>query len=247
MHNTICESCMTRNYRPVLHDRSIGGLRNKYKGAHIAVVGASPTAVLYVPHSTDVSIAVNGAALLSEEFDYFVCSDPDAPARPWFGRKCAKIRVIAMSIATMDRQLYPSEFDGHIDRRAVPWGSQHRITAPPPVQPHYVFHCSFPSKGELEAFSGGWSTNLMVRGTVAGQAIQLAFIMGAAEISLFGCSYSRDTSRSENHYSYQCQQHQIGCIQTYHIEAMNTYISIIRQHGVPVNVIGPSALTCPPS
>lgn len=221
----------------------ISELHDRHRGRSVAIVGSSPSATLFTPQICDISIGLNGSALLGYRFDYFMCSDPDSHKRDWFYVDCSVSRVIAASIASMDFFLYPEALSHTLRQRvAAGWSDQYAIRLPVPRKPHFFYYRRLPTKSGLDNFKAKRTDVLMVRGTVAGEAVQLAYLMGASSITLFGCSFSRESSGTDRHYFYESDQDQIGEIKRFQLESMNLYLSVVRSQGVRVVIVGPTEL-----
>ena len=209
-------------------------LRGVYKNSTIAVVGSSPTAQLY-KGDCDISIAVNGAALLGPRFNYFLCGDWKAPLRDWWTVDTADVRVIATLVSLMDYQLYPEDKFPGLERNAVPAHEAKKVSKqPPPIHPHLTFRYRSHKRGILN----DKNNFLMYRGTVSCCAAQLAFIMGCKHIKLYGCEFSGAKS---NHYFYEANH--IGSVRKTMIQVMDSVLGEIRNKGVRVTVYGKTNLT----
>lgn len=217
----------------------INQLRGIHAGATISIVGSSPTAKSFCPKECDVSIGVNGAALLGPYFNYFLCMTRDAAEHDWFDRDCSRSRIIGSKIATLDYRLYPATFDATLGQRKL---YIEEPDLPEPARPHFIFAARSPTEQGVEALLERRAEALMTHGTTAGQAVQLAFLMGASCIQLYGCSFSADTSGKPGHYFYDAPQQQTGWISTDQIHFMELYLSLVRREGAKVVVHGESAL-----
>lgn len=212
--------------------------------ATIAVVGSAPSARFFDPGKCDVSIGVNGAALLGCRFDYFQCSDHEAPQRDWFQVDCARTRIIAAQIASMDSFLYPPEFDDRLPGRlALKRPFQRVMRLPQPRVPHLFYFVSVPNESRLRDLEQRKAKTLLAGATISGQAVQLAYLMGAARIDLYGCSFSQSTSKKPEHYFYQAAPGHIGAVELRQLEAMDRLLSVIRGQGVRIVVHGPTELS----
>lgn len=210
----------------------IAHLHNKHVGSHVAIIGSSPSALLY-SGDCDVSIGVNGASLLGYQFDYYVVGDPHAPDREWFTAKCARSRIIANIVATLDRQLYPDYLYPNLDRRAIFDNTQSHLVAdiPQPVSPHHWFPYA-PIEDHLILRLNPF---LMYHGTITCSTLQLAWMMGAREIDLFGCAFSADHG-----YFYQAKLP--GRVGERQVRTMQNCIDVLRSDGVIIRIHGKSVL-----
>jgi hypothetical protein len=216
----------------------------RHPAATIAVVGSAPTATRFDPALADVAIGVNGAALLGHRFDYYLCADQAAPSRDWFAARCAPCRVIARSIASCDRQLYPDDFGPLIPARVAAdfWG-QDAIELPEPRPPHCIYTMLPLNESGLERLSRRRAGGLMVEATISGQAVQLAWLMGAARVRLFGCRFSVATSGGPGHYFYPASRDETGLVRERQRVTMDRYLAFLRRRGVFVVIHGDSTLT----
>lgn len=209
----------------------ISSLAGKHCESKTAVIGSGPTASLY-RGDCDISIAVNGAALLPYRFNYFMCGDVTSPERNWFYVDCADIRVIADLVATCDKKLYPVSKYPKIKRITTHQHLRCNLgTVPNPEPPHIVFsYCPF--KAEKLSRQNDF---LMYGGTVSCCALQLAWIMGAKKIDIYGCPFSH----SAGSYFYHCGDP--GAVTKSQKDVMQSVIDIIRAD-TEVNIVGNSLL-----
>jgi hypothetical protein len=210
----------------------IKSLYDVHKGAAIAIVGSGPTAVDFTHNKCDISIGVNGAAKLGEKLDYFMCGDSRSSLFDWFRIDCSKIRVIAKITAAQDRILYPDELFPHIVRAAVSTPKQNSIELPKPVEPHITFMYRWFKPDRLKKDMN----YLMFGGTISCCAVQLAYIMGASKIVLYGCCFN-STGR---HYFYNTRRP--GSISDNQRVVMNTAIGEIKNRGVEFKIVGDTML-----
>lgn len=218
----------------------LDSLVQRHEGADIAVIGASPTAAGFAGRE-DVSIAVNGAARLGPRFDYYMCADPRATDQAWFHLDCAETRVMAVNVASMDYLLYP---EGSLRmRESLPWDRQHELALPQPKPPHLIYCLGQLSDGALQQLLERDTDHLLMGGTIACQAIQLAYLMGAKSVHLYGCSFSLATSGGPNHYFFPQDGHATGELRADQLRVMNFVLARIRAHSVEVVVHGPSAIS----
>ena len=205
-------------------------LHRKFPQSEIAIIGSGPSAKQFSGQG-DVSIAVNGAALLEHQFDFFLYGDRKAPEREWSKVDCAQTRVVAHHVAATDELLYPKGKYPDLERVAKPQ-SVDQIQLPPPVAPHLHF--------QYEAFElGKVSRNnnfLMYGGTISCCAVQLAFMLGAKRVLLFGCEYSHQTASY-----FRFLQH-TGSISDDQRNVMNLTLAKLRQVGVAVAAFGKTTL-----
>jgi hypothetical protein len=198
----------------------INSLRDTHKGSTISVVASGPSAVLYDGQG-DVSIGVNGAAMLGPVFDYFLCGDAKSSECDWFHINCSKARVIARLIASKDYQLYPE----HIYKYRL-------RSMPPPVSPHKTFKYGYYNREKLALDK----PRLLYGGTISCCAIQLAKLMGASRIVLFGCNFSHNSGQ----YFYKANK--IGSVSRSQTYVMQDVINVLRTGGIQIDIVGESLL-----
>ena len=210
----------------------IKALHGVHKGATIAVVGSGPTATEFLKGRADISIGVNGAAKLGKRFDYFMCGDAKSSCFDWFNVECSKIRIIAKLTAALDKILYPLELYPDIKRIAVTTPRQGTVKLPPPAVPHLTFMYKWYKPQRL--------TNdmdfLMFGGTISCCAVQLAYLMGAAKVVLYGCGFGG----SRQHYFYRTRR--VGTVSESQRSVMNAVIKDLRERGVRFEIVGDTTL-----
>ena len=252
--------CTQRNpYRPVHRDllpfidssfrRSIDylkGLRGVHKGERIAVLGSGPSLEMF-SGEPKIAIAVNGASEIEQAYRYFICGDPESPRREWFyaSRNSSAVRIVSSFIAPFDEALYPDEGVRTQLRQEGGFESgcrenYHYIPSVRPAAPHAFFlydpisvfdYRVLPISRDQDRFLYG--------GTIAGVAVQLAFVMGASEIHLFGCSLDNESGRN---YCRLLSSTQTGRTIPSQVVGLSKIISAIESEGVPVIVHGRSRL-----
>ena len=152
---------------------------------------------------------MNGAAACAQPYQYFACGDLAAPQQAWFraSRRYGARRIVASYLAPYDDILFPwRRVRWRLRLERLPRGLRARIrrAAEPlydyapsaaPAPGHGWFRYApgaFPASAEdlLRRLRGG---RVVHGATIAGVAVQLAHVMGAAEIHLYGCSMDNDT------------------------------------------------------
>lgn len=201
--------------------------------SEISIVGSGPSATQFNGQG-DLSIAVNGAALLDRQFDFFLYGDRQAPHRIWSKVDCARTRIVARHVATTDELLYPHDVAAYQDlERTTEPQSADQPNLPDPISPHIHF--------EYQEFSANRiaETNefLMYGGTISCCAAQLAMIMGAKKIRLFGCEFSHARG------SYFRKFRHVGQISNRQLETMNEALRVIRSKRIEVVAHGATKLT----
>ena len=111
--------------------------------SEIAIIGSGPSAVQF-DGDCDISIAVNGAAMLPAKFDYFLYGDQQAPDRSWSKIDCASCRVVAHHVAATDRLLYPEADFPDLERIVKPQSANQKCL-PPPAQSRICIFSIAPS------------------------------------------------------------------------------------------------------
>lgn len=210
----------------------IKALHNIYEGATIAIVGSGPTATDFIKSKSDISIGVNGAAKLGKQFDYFMCGDVRSSTFDWFKINCSRVRVIAKLTAALDDILYPITLFPDIKRVAVATTKQSGVKLPPPVKPHLTFEYRWYKPQRLKRDMNF----LMFGGTISCCAVQLAYIMGASKIVLYGCGFTS----TGKHYFYHVRRP--GTISNSQRTVMNAVISEIKKHRVRFETVGNTTL-----
>jgi len=210
-------------------------LRRRHCGDTVSIVASGPSADLFKDGA--VTIGVNGAAFLKHKFDYFLCGDKNSYTKDWFSIDCSYVRVIARLVASMDRILYPDDKFPSLERLAVPQHEQRRIKhLPEPVPPHLTYKYLWYGKGRLNE-----DVNfLMFSGTISCCAVQLAYIMGAKKIELYGCDFHHSR---RSHYFYESKQGQVGRVRPSQREIMDKMLKEVMDKGVKVSIFGQTRLT----
>ena len=219
-------------------------LHNIHHGATVAIVGSGLSAAAFDPAECEVSIAVNGAAMLAERgirFNYFMCGSQHSPRQAWFPVDCAQRRIICVRFALHDRILYPDQVYPDLARQSFPFDDIDTIRLPPPVAPHLTYRYS---RDPAAAFLTGERPfdKLVIGGTIASLAVQTAYLMGAACIQLYGCAFSKQTSQQAGHYFYPTSADQRGSIDDVQIAQMERTLATVRRNGVRIHIVGETAL-----
>ena len=211
-------------------------LRRKCSGDTISIVASGTSAGLF-KDGDNVSIGVNGAALLGCKFDYFLCGDKNSHKKDWFAVECSHVRVVSRQVASMDRILYPDKQFPRLRRITVAQHDQNKVKhIPNPVSPHLTFKYKWYVGNRLDEKMNF----LMFGGTISCCAVQLAYIMGAKAIELYGCNFHHGR---RSHYFYNAERGQIGRVRPSQRETMDKLLKEIMDRGVKVSIFGPSRLT----
>lgn len=199
--------------------------------AEIAIIGSGPSAVRF-DGSADISIAVNGAAMLGATFDFFMYGDRQAPHRSWSTIDCARCRIVAHHVAATDRFLYPDSDFPFLDRSANVQSADQELL-PAPVPPHLHFQYRPFVVGQISRKN----EFLMFGGTIACCAVQLAYAMGASRLKLFGCEFSHRDGDYFKTFSH------VGSVSDRQYQTMEATLKAIRNDRVRVTAYGKSILT----
>ena len=213
---------------------------NKFREIHldktIAVLGSSPTINLYQGNE-DVSIAVNGSVMcdsvrnIGRKIDYFMCGDRYSPDRQWFreSMEICDTRIIPTFIAPFDPIVLPDKSERSFLKRILEKDAGYErngnISFSPEFnniqEPHGIFEYADLWEQEI----GPNQRKLCRGGTISGVAAQMAMIMGAKEIHLYGCSFGKPGSNL-NHYGYD-NKGEPGGITNFHPVRMDYILSMI--------------------
>lgn len=226
-------------------------LRGAHRGTRIAVLGSGPTLAMYAGQ-VDLAIAVNGAAHCEAPYQYFTCGDVNSPMQSWFyaSRKHSARRIIASFLAPMDTILYPDIGAREAmlsDLASVTSTTAESTSLPPyeyipsvaPSDGHRWFQYAFRRNAFAEelVLEGVRTGRLLPGATIAGVALQMAAIMGASEVHLFGCSMDNDCGDNYLHRGMSSGS-------TKETQRVNFAAAIraIRTIGVEVEIHGESRL-----
>lgn len=138
----------------------------------------------------DVAIAVNGAANVKLPYQYFMCGDGRSPQRDWFRASEGRAtRLIAAFLTPYDPILYPSGTSRLILKACLKFSERYAFT--PPLRPRSQ-HAWFryeprPIAAHDDLILTREPRPLLHGATISGVALQVALVMGAAEIALYGC------------------------------------------------------------
>ncbi len=229
---------------------NINDFREIHKGKSFAVLGSSPTINLYRGEQ-DVSIAVNGSVMCDavERADYFMAGDKDSAKRGWFEKSMdfADSRIIATFIAPFDHLVLSDEEERSELQRLLEDDKVHQrepggnIKFSPNfrnlVRPHGIFEYADIWEEEICPDQ----QKLCRGGTISGVACQMALIMGASEVHLYGCSFG---TPEQGHYGYN-NKNEPGGIRFDHPPTMDYILSRLVEHNVGVYSHGFTKLQVP--
>lgn len=224
----------------------VDALRARHDGASIAVLGSSPSLSLYRSEQ-DVTIGVNGAAIAigaNCRMDYFMCGDKNSPNRRWFlaSERFGATRLVASHVLPFDpivipnvreRQGLQQELRTFVAKGNHAW--QFALGAYEIKTRHGFFEYRQPSSKQRVSRR---QRKFVKGGTISGTAVQMALLMGASSIHLYGCSFG---AVGGSHYAYD-PEGEPGQIQRDQTEEMDFILRQILQAGVRVFSHGPTAL-----
>ncbi|MFA4982903.1 MAG: hypothetical protein WC588_01675 [Candidatus Micrarchaeia archaeon] len=201
-------------------------VRNIHAGKSFAVLGSGPSVSLF-QRKEDVVIGVNGAGQLLRSGDYLFSQDERACMRSWFTTLAPEVTCVLKATAAMrSERLYPDReiregligiFESYVKshpsevrlnddgfktiRPGNPVIDAFQELFPIPKPPHMIVR--FVNEQSISREMG----SLIKKGTSACGAMQLAYVMGASEIHLYGVQFTNDakgipTSYSGTNYFY---------------------------------------------
>ncbi len=233
----------------------IDRLKNKHFGASIAVLGSAPSVKLFKVLE-DVVIGVNGAGTMLKVGDYFLSSDQCAHSKSWFLDLDKKMTCILRAVSAIYSDRFYSDqtvrgnligvyeqymrkhpecvsYLGNHPYLAVgktPWLVDFGKSLPEPKEPNLILR--YLSKNEKISRE---QKVLNSGATSAGLALQLANVMGASEIHLYGVEFSNfSEDLNGNNYFYTSKQGETGKTTKEQRIRMDEIIENLIQSGVPV-------------
>jgi len=227
----------------------------RHSGSRIAVLGSAPTLELYHERE-DLAIAVNGASQIDRGYDYFLTGHQTSHLKSWFRTREGISRIINSMSAVYDPQLYPDEEarerlikEYEESMPSLPSKPDLRFNRyfrelPQPAKPHGFFYYGDAPWRELPGLISREQTQLYAGGTSACLAVQVAHIMGAGEIHVYGCAFDNDSPvpfKGER-YFYAPKEGERGHTDENQRKFMDSVIAVVEQQGTPVFVHGPSRL-----
>ena len=158
-------------------------LKDKHKGATIAIIGSGPTANVYC-EKEDIAIALNGAIQLDKKIDYFMAFDNSVPYLNYYYTSKKATRLIGANIASVDKVLYPNLPDR---QRKLIIGSNvtevnFHLKSLKPVSPHLYWYFQL----RREPVFNPDVTYLSAMGNICVPAIEAAVIMGCSTMHIYG-------------------------------------------------------------
>lgn len=240
-------------------------LIDAYIGKSFAVLGSAPS-VSRFKRLEDIVIGVNGAGKLLQPGDFFLSGDERSYARSWFLDLSPHIHcVIRTPAAVFSDRFYPVSsvssslmksyqkiMEDHPEEFREVQGFKLPADIHSTLLNNYFLSMPEPSPGDYlirtvgnsEEVSKGQKLN--VGGTSSCMALQLAYIMGAREIHLYGIEFSNEVGPSAPYsgdkYFYQPAPGECGMTMVSQRLFMDNVISSIMAKDIPVFSHGPTKL-----
>lgn len=227
---------------------SISKFQGIHDGARIAILGSAPTIHLYHKEE-DYSIAVNGAIMCVDTSDYFMCGDKISHNHLWFkpSQERGGIRIIAAFIAPYDKIVIPNDKERKKLKNRLENSLIHQREGGGNIRFSPKFRYIQDPNGVFE-YADIWEEEICPTqqrlcrgGTISGVAAQMAKVMGAGEIHLYGCPFK---TLDKGHYGYD-NRGEIGRVGSTQPATMDYILSRLRHHGTKIFSHGESALTIP--
>jgi hypothetical protein len=159
-------------------------LRNKYQGSVVAILGGGFTILNYTGKE-DICIAMNNAIQLDAKIDYFTAFDCKIPTLDYFLYKPKITRLLGGNIAGQCPYTFPKLEDSKrkiVKVRELDEKNCLVIKEKPNLPNDFWLY----KTRETPMLSPNMKS-LSVCGTILAPALELAFIMGAKEIHIYGC------------------------------------------------------------
>ncbi|MBR9683744.1 hypothetical protein GOV03_04355 [Candidatus Woesearchaeota archaeon] len=242
-------------------------LKDLYHNKSIAVLGSAPSVKLF-NHQEHRAIGVNGAGCLLTDNDFFFSGDQIAYQRSWFTELPDEVTCILLPTAAIySPKFYPNDevrnsliqvYESYMDRHPeeVFWkeGQGIRCVLPgneyiddffsqivEPAKPHLILR----DISTTELISRDQKL-INFGGTSACMALQIAYVMGAREIHLYGIEFSNpvepDSPYQGDNYFYTPKEGETGMTGWSQRIVMDYVIEEIIQQGTPVISHGPTNL-----
>lgn len=191
----LCSSMHRSRFPSLRVQCSLDSIRAKHRGDTIAILGSGPSLASFTG-AQSIAIAVNGAAFSKIPYHYFVCGDALSPQRSWFlaSTMYDATRIVSSFVAPHDPLLFPAvEVRRRLQRQTAFDLYEYEPDAMP-TPPHLWFQYESAPISRFDQLSFDASATRLFHGaTITGVALQLAVIMGAKEIHLYGCDFSNRT------------------------------------------------------
>ncbi|MFH1376333.1 MAG: hypothetical protein ABIH25_01730 [Candidatus Woesearchaeota archaeon] len=245
-------------------------VRNIYYGTEIAVLGSAPSVMIF-NRGEDIVIGVNGAGYLLHGRDIFLSGDQAAHTRSWFLDLDEDVQcIIKPHSAIYSPKFYPdekirnkfiNEYEKYMDEKpslvkttelGLRWVSSRDehinnlfLQLPSPSEPHLLMHYIAGSKNPVPV-SRRHQKAINVGGTSACMALQVAHVMGASSIHLYGVEFSNEVSSDSSYYGgnyfYKPKLGETGRTLPSQREFMDRIILETMAEGTRVFSHGPTAL-----
>ena len=222
----------------------VSALKNCFPRSKLAILGSGPS-LSFFRGGYDCTIAVNGAALIDFNYDYFMCGDFQSPKRDWFlaSQHVNATRIVANFLAPFDPIVVPNKSDRDA-MRSLPlfrkkfsvWNRIRYFNFRPSASahaPHRYFYYhplsdTFLVRPVTSEFRGE-TPKFYCGATIAGVALQLASYMGAAEIHMYGVDMNNFDGKT-----YHDPARNRGRIQRVHVRKLAWLTSKIQETGTKV-------------
>jgi hypothetical protein len=242
-------------------------MRGVHKGKSFAVLGSAPSLLDFFKRKEDIVIGVNGAGYVLKDGDYFLSGDELAYKRSWFLDLDEKVICILRPHSAIysprfypDKDLrkklieyYESFFDKYAEKAVNKFGVK---VLPPGIKEVDDFFlnelpdCSPPNMilktVSMNEMISRDQKKINVGGTSACMALQLAYVMGAEEIHLYGVEFSNDISGnnfySAGNYFYDAKNNETGMTLPEQRDFMDEIILEILTQNTKVFSHGPTKL-----
>lgn len=244
-------------------------LRGKYPGARIAVIGSAPSATAFA-HDEEVAIGVNGAARLLHPGEYFLSADQRAHLRSWFTELTDNPSILRGISAIYSDRFYhdaaqraelQDAYERWLDRHAdatVTLADGFRFVSDsqhPRLNDAFARTIPAPDANHIMRYFGTdeplspTQQRINVGGTSACCAVQVAFLMGARSIHLYGVEFTNEVAAPESHadytggnYFYAPEAGETGKTTPAQRRFLDAIVAELHGRGVPVYSHGPTML-----
>lgn len=243
-------------------------IRGGYAGAVFAVLGSGPSIVDTFDNDSrleDVVIGVNGAGKLLKPNDYFLSGDQTAHTRSWFRELSNGVRcILAATAAIYSPFFYPDDslrhrligtYEGYMDEHpeAVVWKTGQNLRCVLPGDDYIdTFFYQMPDCVEPHIIMKNLTTGEQISrdqrkinygGTSACMALQIAHVMGAIEVHLYGVEFSNyAVNYSGSNYFYEAREGEKGMTTESMLTYMDGVIEKVIKQGTLVVSHGPTRL-----
>ena len=249
--------------------KMLNEVRGTYEGKKVAILGSGPSLTDFFERNEDLVIGVNGAGQLLECGDYFFSADQAAHLRSWF----LDLSPGVISTLRCISAIYSDSFFSD-KQRIQPFIDEYENYMrehPEFVKPTAHPEVSYIGAGTggawwLDAFGKRVPEprypNLMLRtitknepvglnqrtinsgGTSSAGAMQMAAVLGAKEIHLYGVEFSNDTSEKTHgkNYFYEPASGELGKTTDKQLANMDGMVDELMNQNILVFSHGPTRL-----